>query len=106
MNKKEIVKLARKAGASRRYWGNNKEGFASESDEQLEHFVKAVLWSDELFQSLIDGHRVAAYEDAAKLCDEYGNSVNNEWNKELGVADDLAGIAEECAEAIRARIRK
>jgi hypothetical protein len=43
----------------------------------------------------------ATKEKAAKVCEEYGNSVNNDWNKQLGVADDLVSIAEECAAAIR-----
>ena len=80
MNKKEIVKLARKAGASRRYWGNNKEGFAFESDEQLEHFVKSVLWSDELFQSLIDGHRVAERNRIVELLMEMHKKAGGEHN--------------------------
>ena len=42
-------------------------------------------------------------EACAKVCDDYGKSLNNEWNKNLGVADDLRETAEECAEAIRAR---
>ena len=45
--------------------------------------------------------RAEALEEAAKVCEEYGNSVNNDWNKQLGVADDLVSIAEECAAAIR-----
>ena len=49
---------------------------------------------------------LAEREACAKACEEYGNSVNNEWNKQLGVADDLVGIAEECAATIRARGEK
>ena len=42
-------------------------------------------------------------EACAKVCEDYGKSCVNEWNKNLGVADDLLETAEECAEAIRAR---
>lgn len=43
-------------------------------------------------------------EECAKVCDNIANSVNNEWNKGLGVANDMCEIATDCADAIRGRI--
>jgi hypothetical protein len=45
----------------------------------------------------------AEREECAKVCEGYANSLNNEWNQSLGVADDLVETCHECAEAIRAR---
>jgi len=45
----------------------------------------------------------AEREACAKLCEESGAGYVNEWNKKLGVADELEEVALECAHAIRAR---
>jgi hypothetical protein len=42
-------------------------------------------------------------EACAKLCDDIGRALDNEWNRGLGVAKDLADTADSCAEAIRMR---
>ena len=42
-------------------------------------------------------------EAAAKACEEFGASYDNEWNRKLGVASDLKDACDECAAAIRAR---
>ena len=52
---------------------------------------------------LIQLVRTDEREACAKACENYGESCANEWNKNLGVADDLRETAEECAAAIRAR---
>jgi hypothetical protein len=41
--------------------------------------------------------------ECAKVCEDYGSSYDNEWNRKLGVANDLKDACEECAAAIRAR---
>jgi hypothetical protein len=46
--------------------------------------------------------REEALEEAAKICDQYGIDIDNEWNRGLGVANDLKETADDCAEAIRA----
>ncbi|MDN8078332.1 hypothetical protein [Burkholderia multivorans] len=46
--------------------------------------------------------REAVIEECAKVCDSIGFSLNNEWNQRLGVAAELSGVAEDCADAIRA----
>lgn len=42
-------------------------------------------------------------EAAAKACEDFGASYDNEWNRKLGVANDLKDACEECALAIRGR---
>jgi len=42
-------------------------------------------------------------EACAKVCEDYGASYDNEWNRKLGVANDLKDACDECAAAIRAR---
>lgn len=42
-------------------------------------------------------------EAAAKACEDFGASYDNEWNRKLGVANDLKDACEECAAAIRSR---
>jgi len=42
-------------------------------------------------------------EAAAKACEDFGASYDNEWNRKLGVASDLKDACDECAAAIRAR---
>jgi hypothetical protein len=37
-----IIEMAKEAGAIKRYWGEGKEGFAFQSDEQLEAFAALV----------------------------------------------------------------
>ena len=37
-----IIELAKEAGAIKRYWGEVKEGFAFQSDEQLEAFAALI----------------------------------------------------------------
>lgn len=46
--------------------------------------------------------RSEALEDAAKICDKYGVDVDNDWNRSLGVAEDLKDVADDCADQIRA----
>jgi len=41
--------------------------------------------------------------ECAKVCEDYGSSYDNEWNRKLGVANDLKDACDECAAAIRAR---
>jgi hypothetical protein len=41
--------------------------------------------------------------ECAKVCEEFGASYDNEWNRKLGVANDLKDACDECAAAIRAR---
>ena len=74
----------------------------------LERFAKEVLWSDALFQSLIDGNRKAAVlaerEACAKVCEE---QIKSYMSKRY-TTDPLGGYrerfaAEQCAAAIRAR---
>jgi hypothetical protein len=40
-------------------------------------------------------------EECAKACEQSGAGYDNEWNRKLGVADDLKEVCEECAIAIR-----
>jgi len=42
MTQDEIIRMAREAGAIKRYWGEGKEGFAFQADEQLERFAALV----------------------------------------------------------------
>ena len=42
MTDRELLELAKEAGAIKRYWGEGKEGFAFQSDEQLEAFAALV----------------------------------------------------------------
>ena len=76
----------------------------------LERFAKEVLWSDALFQSLIDGNRKAAVlaerEACAKLCEEKVEVVAI-GNGYAWPAYEYTTMAhkdfKECAAAIRAR---
>ena len=78
MTQDEIIRMARGAGAIRRYWGDNKDGFAFESDEQLERFAALVA--------------EATKERCAKVC---------EAEARASVDDYEAGGMFECAAAIR-----
>lgn len=42
INAQRVLELAKKAGAIKRYWGEGKESFAFQSDEQLEAFAALV----------------------------------------------------------------
>jgi uncharacterized protein YukE len=53
----------------------------------------------EIWQAAINHER----EECTKVCEDYGSSYDNEWNRKLGVANDLKDACEECAAAIRAR---
>ena len=57
----------------------------------------------EIFADLI---RADEREACAKVCDDYGKNFSSEGNKKLGIANDLQGVAEASAEAIRARGNK
>lgn len=46
--------------------------------------------------------REEALDQAAKACEQVGVSVNNEWNRGLGIGDNLQELANDCTEAIRA----
>lgn len=60
----------------------------------------AVYSDDQMREYFAQGYRIAL-ERAAQACEEFGNSYNNEWNRKLGVANDLKDACEECAGAIR-----
>jgi len=46
--------------------------------------------------------RAEALEEAAEVCNKYGVDVDNDWNRSLGVAEDLKDVADDCADQIRA----
>lgn len=62
--------------------------------------------TEDLLKELEWQVRESEREACAKVCEESGASYVNEWNKKLGVADDLQEVALECAHAIRARGNK
>jgi hypothetical protein len=82
MTEEDVLRMAREA------WGNSREIFWFE-DGGIERFAALVA--------------AVEREACAKVCENYGESCDTEWNQKLGVADDLRETAEECAEAIRAR---
>lgn len=45
----------------------------------------------------------AALTEAATACDVLAKSYDNEHNRSLGTAEDMASIAEDCAEEIRSK---
>lgn len=108
MDSNEVIKLAKKAGLPCQH---------PDWIEAAECFAKLVLWSDKLFQNLIEGERVAEREACAKLCDEI---EDDHWNlykgrppykgSEPGRADPheqgVSMGAGECAAAIRKRGNK
>lgn len=50
--------------------------------------------------------RLAALEEAAKVCNATAEIFDNDWNRRLGVANDLKEACVECARAIRSLIQK
>lgn len=46
--------------------------------------------------------RAAVIEECARVAEAYTATLNNDWNKKLGVADDLCGVGIDIADAIRA----
>ncbi len=44
----------------------------------------------------------AVLEEAALSCDAEAVDCRNEWNRNLGVEDVMADVADDCADAIRA----
>jgi hypothetical protein len=54
-------------------------------------------------RNLIHDAVMAERSECAKECEDYGSSYDNEWNRKLGVANDLKDACDECAAAIRAR---
>jgi len=84
-----IIELANESGLT--YYGMGKDR------AKFIHYLEA-------FANLVAAAaRADEREACAKACEDYGKSCANEWNKNLGVADDLRETAEECAAAIRAR---
>ena len=86
MKQDEIIAIARKA----ELWGYE---MAIGGEKELEAFFNMAFAAGAAHER----------EACAKVCDAYGESVDNEWNRGLGVANDLKDIADECAIAIRAR---
>jgi hypothetical protein len=62
-----IIEMAKEAGAIKRYWGEGKEGFAFQSDEQLEAF--AALVRADLMKQVMDTCE-AEYKMYDKMIDE------------------------------------
>jgi hypothetical protein len=87
----EILKLARECGASVEQWmTTTPKPFAVHFElEALAKFAAAI--------------RADERSECAKVCEDYGSSYDNEWNRKLGVANDLKDACDECAAAIRAR---
>lgn len=77
---------------------------------EREKFIARGFWPNEVMWACWRDAWLAASaigrEACVKVCEDYGDSCANEWDKNLGVADDLRDIAYECAEAIRNRGNK
>lgn len=116
MTQDEIIRMAQQADIEVAHM-NKPMTNAEVKQAFLEFFAKRVLWSDSLFQSLIDGERAAEREACAKLCDEI---EDDHWNlykgrppykgNEPGRADPheqgVSMGAGKCATAIRARSKR
>jgi hypothetical protein len=77
------------------------------TDDQIYVLLgKAALLSDNApmtFARAVEAEaRKMALEEAASVCVGYGESLDNEWNRNLGVAAELREACEDCAAAIRA----
>ena len=51
----------------------------------------------------VEAEVLAEREKCAKVCNEIATSLDNEWNRKLGVAPELFDVAADCAAAIRSR---
>jgi hypothetical protein len=63
--------------------------------------TKGGEWIDAYTADELRAYGELVREECAKLCEQSGAGYDNEWNRKLGVADDLKEVCEECAIAIR-----
>jgi hypothetical protein len=86
-------------------WWNDYYSGLTLSDEPEDRYRQLGLYDEDQMRS----HAAQCVREAvererercAALCESTGAGFDNEWNRRLGVVDDLRDVAEECAAAIR-----
>ncbi len=87
----------------KRSWDARNDEVESLKAQLLAEKAAHEAWEQEKLREIISQKVIEEREACAKVCETYGESLNNDWNKDLGVAEDLVGITEDCAAAIRGR---